>query len=65
MYNHFALNLTTHETFLCDSANTLKRVVAAHVRYERQHGMKSGKWIFAHGTNAPAKLSDKIKAHTV
>lgn len=62
-YKHYAFNLTTEEMYACTTGNRLKRVVSASEWYDRKHGEKPGKWIFAHGTNARAKLSEKINAY--
>lgn len=63
MYNHYAFNLTAEEMIACTTGNHLKRIVSMNEQYNRKHGEKPGKWIFAHGKDADVKLYEKVNAY--
>lgn len=58
---HFAYNLETLEVIGNSKGNALKRTVKWHDHYARKHGEPVGKWIFAHGQDAYAKIAVKAQ----
>lgn len=52
LYKHVAFNIDTGEVLSCTKVNGLKRHVMRNVRWNVRHGYNTGRWIFAHGSNA-------------
>ena len=60
---HSALNLITGEVRTTNHGNYLKRCVARSNAWDRAHGFKSGKWVFAHGENWREVLGAKYRVY--
>lgn len=61
LYNHVAINIETGEVLSCTSVNGLKRHIAHMTRWNVRHGYSTGRWMFAHGSNAWDKLYHKYQ----
>ena len=60
---HAAFNLITGEVRTTNHGNHLKRCVKRSNAWDKAHGFKPGKWVFAHGENWREVLGAKYRAY--
>jgi len=62
---HVAYNIDTDEIITSNHSNHLKRLVKQNNKWNREHELPTGRWLFAHNKQGVERIRRQIDARTI